>query len=37
MSVVMLVIILITEQQEDDHNGRTWNSVPVISAGLLRQ
>ena len=36
-SVVMLVIILMTEQQEDDQHGRTWNSVPAISAGLLRQ
>lgn len=37
MSVVMLAIILMTEQQEDDQHGRTWNSVPAISAGLLRQ
>ena len=33
----MLVIILMTEQQEDDQHGRTWNSVPIISTGLLRQ
>ncbi len=33
----MLVIILMTEQQEDDQHGSTWNSVPAISTGLLRQ
>ena len=33
----MLVIILMTEQQEDDQHGRTWNSIPAISAGLFRQ